>query len=297
MSAVLLRPMRPDDVAAVEQLSAETFHRLDLRTRPPDAPAGPRREGAASERWRRRCAHLVEHDPGGCWVAADDRGELVGVATSLRRESMWFLSTYAVLPHAQGRGIGKALLAAALTYGEGCLRAMLSSSSDPRAVRRYRLAGFSLHPHMLLAGTVRREALPVPEHVRQGGPTDLELADSVDRRTRGAGHGVDHQLMHATMPMLVVDRTSGSGYCYVEEGGGAPYLLAATNRRTAARLLWAALGTSPVDAPVVVPYVTAEQQWALDTGLAAGLEVHQYGYLGLRHMRPPATYLPSGHFL
>ena len=102
--------------------------------------------------------------------------------------------------------------------------------------------------------------------------------------------------MYATMPMLVVDRASGSGYCYVDEGG-RPYLLAATNRRTAARLLWAALGTSPVDSSVVVPHVTSEQQWALDVGLAAGLEVHQDGYLGLRHMRPPATYLPSGHFL
>lgn len=288
--------MRLDDVAAVEQLTAEAFYQLDLRIAPPNLPPARRREGAVSERWRHRCAHLVEHDPGGCWVATDDEGELVGAAASIRRESMWALSTYAVLPRAQGHGIGKALLGAALSYGEGCLRGMVSSSGDTRAVRRYRAAGFVLHPLMLLAGTVRREALPVPEHVREGGAGDLDLADSVDRRTRGAGHGVDHTHMVATMPMLVVDRSSGSGYCYLEQGG-RPYLLAATNRRTAARLLWAALAASPVGGPVIVPHVTAEQQWALDIGLAAGLEVHQYGFLALRHMRPPASYLPSGHFL
>ena len=296
MSVVLLRPMRPDDVPAVEQLTGEAFYQVDLHKAPPGLPPARRREGEASQRWRRRCAHLVAHDPGGCWVAADDEGELLGAVASIRRESMWFLSTYAVLPPAQGRGIGKALLAAALGYGEGCLRGMVVASPDTRAVRRYRHAGFVLHPHMLLAGTVRRAALPVPENVREGGSADLDLADSVDRRTRGAGHGVDHPFMLASMPMLVVDRSSGSGYCYVEQGG-RPYVLAATSRRTAARLLWAALATSQVDGHVVVPNITAEQQWALDVGLAAGLDVHQYGYLAVRHMRPPPTYLPSGHFL
>ena len=103
VSLVLLRPMRLDDVAAVQQVTAEAFYQLDLRTAPPNLPPAKRREGEVSERWRRRCAHLVEHDPGGCWVAVDDAGELVGAATSLRRESMWFLSTYAVLPRAHSQ--------------------------------------------------------------------------------------------------------------------------------------------------------------------------------------------------
>ena len=73
---------------------------------------------------------------------------------------MWVLATYVVRPDAQGQGIGKALLAAALHHGRGCLRGMLASSADPKAARRYRQAGFSLHPQMTLSGTVDRSAIP-----------------------------------------------------------------------------------------------------------------------------------------
>jgi len=287
--------MRPDDVAAVEQVTDAAYQQVERRTRLPDDPPTRGRGRVASQQWRAKCAHLVEHDPGGCWVALDGAGALVGAALSIRRESLWVLSAFAVLPSAQNQGVGKALLAAALRYGEGCLRGMLASSADPRAVRLYREAGFTIHPSMRLSGTVRREALPVPEHVREGGRADLDLADSVDRRTRGAAHGVDHRLLLDTMAMLVVDRPTGSGYCYVGEAG--PYLLAASNRRTATRLLWAALAASTVGGLVEVPRVTVENQWALDTGLAAGLSVRQAGYLALRHTRPPAAYLPSGTFL
>ena len=69
---------------------------------------------------------------------------------------MWILASYAVRPGLQGQGIGKALLAAALHHGRGCLRGMLSASADPKAIRRYRAAGFSLHPQMHLTGKVDR---------------------------------------------------------------------------------------------------------------------------------------------
>ncbi len=80
---------------------------------------------------------------------------MVGMATSFVRDKTWCLATYAVRPDQQSRGIGKQLLAAALHHGRGCLRGMLSASSDPSAVRRYRQAGFSLHPQMFLTGTAR----------------------------------------------------------------------------------------------------------------------------------------------
>ena len=83
------------------------------------------------------------------------------MATSFRRETLWCLATYAVRPGRQGQGIGKPLLAAALHHGRACTRGMLSASSDPRAVRIYRQAGFDLHPQMYLTGTVDRSAIPV----------------------------------------------------------------------------------------------------------------------------------------
>jgi len=243
--------------------------------------------------WIERTRHLVRNDPDGCWVAEDDSG-IVGIATSLRRETLWCLATYAVLPARQGQGIGKPLLAAAMTHGRGCTRAMLSASSDAKAVRIYRQAGFDLHPQMYLSGTVDRAAIPVVEKVRGGTTADVELMDSLDRGARGAGHGVDHELMLRTWPLLVSDSSTGTGYAYLDERGRLG-LLAASNRRTATRLLWAALAEGPDQASV--PHVTAANQWVLDVGFAVRLELHQEGYLGVRGMKPPAPYVHNGALL
>jgi GNAT superfamily N-acetyltransferase len=241
--------------------------------------------------WIRRTEHFVRHDPGGCWVV-EDGGEMVAMVTSFRRETLWGLATYAVRPGRQGQGLGKPLLAAALQHGQACTRGMLSASSDPRAARVYRQAGFDLHPQMYLTGTVDRSALPTIEKVRDG--SDVDLMDSLDRAARGAGHGVDHELMLSTWRLLVSDTTTGSGYAYVNERGQLA-LLAASNRRTATRLLWAALAEAPER--VTVSHVTAANQWVLDVGLAARLELHQEGYLGLRGMKPPAPYVHNGALL
>lgn len=293
LAPVLIRPMRHDDVDVAERVTSEAFLELERRTRPVDTGPPPGRSPVRADQWRRRMHHLIDHDPGGCWVAED--GRPVGLAASLRREGLWGLSSYAVLPSVQGSGAGKALLEAALTYSQGCLRGIICSSPDPRAVRRYRLAGFTIHPAMVFRGTVDRTALPVVDRVRDGTRSDIDLCDSVDRQTRGYGHGVDHELMVETLRLVVVDRSTGSGYCYISPGGGA-HLLAATNRRTATQLLWEALAASGTD-PVERGDVTAAQQWAVDVALAAGLRVFNEGYLALRSMNPPAPYIPSPHFL
>lgn len=283
------------DVPAVEVLTDKSFYSLEVATRPANWPAPETRDAARSELWRARATHLVRHDAPGCWVCEDEHG-LTGVAMSVRRELFWGLSSYGVHPTAQSQGIGKELLKAALRYSEGCLRGMICSSHDPRAARRYRLAGFTLHPAMVLWGHIDRAALPVVEHVRDGTPGDFDLMDSVDRRTRGGAHGVDHQIMFRQYALQVIDDSTGSGYCYLYPKGG-PYLLAATNRRTAQRLLWSALAAAPKAQPVSFHNLTAAQEWAIDVGLAAGMEIHGRGYVALRHMRPPMPYIPSGHFL
>jgi hypothetical protein len=239
--------------------------------------------------------HLVRHDPGGCWVAEDRHGTL-GTALSLRRDLTWILAAFAVRPGLQGRGVGRQLLDAAMTYGAGCLRAMLAAGDDPAALRRYRLAGFELHPMMALAGPVPREVLPVVDRVREGSAGDVDLMDSVDRRVRDAAHGVDHEVLLATHRLLVVDRPTGSGYAYVEPGGG-PALLGATSRRIAADLLWETLAQSEPGRPVSIRRVTAANQWALDVGLSCRMELSSQGYLGVQQLRPPAPYLPSGALL
>ena len=260
-----------------------------------DVPAAERLDDGFYDLDRRRTEHILRHDPGGCWVAEDGTG-LLGAAISLKRDLTWVLSSFAVRPGVQGRGIGKQLLAAAMAHGRGCLRGMLAASPDPKAARRCRLAGFSLHPTMSLTGCVDRGLLPVVDRVREGSTGDVDLMDSIDRRVRDAAHGVDHELMAATYRLVVVDRSTGSGYAYIEPGGG-PHLLAATNRRTATDLLWETLAASTPGQPCTIAHVTPQNEWAVDVGLAARMDLQPSGYLALQGLRPPAPYLPSGHFL
>lgn len=287
MTDVRIRPMTADDVVAAERVTAVGFHELDtrmFRRAWPDPQLRPPERGLS---WIARTEHLVATDPGGCWVAEDETG-MLGVVVSFVREKMWLLASYAVVPGAQGLGLGRALLAPALEHGKGSLRGMLNASNDPKAVRRYHEAGFTLFPQMFLRGTPDRSQIPVVDRVREGTEGDFDLMDSVDRQTRGAAHGVDHQVLIRQHRLVVSESPTGHGYAYLDDGTA---LLAATDRRTAARLLWEAIASSD---DVLVGHITPENDWAVDIGLAARLELDQAGYLALRHMRPPKPYLAHG---
>ena len=290
-----IRPMRVEDAAEAERLSGESYHALDVATRTVDQPPPSPRTPARAAAWQARTEHLLATDPGGSWVA--ERGsEMVGFATSFKRELMWILAAFAVRPGMQGWGVGRALLEPALDYGRGCLRGMLNASDDPKATRRYRAAGFTLHPQMYLRGVVDRSVLPIVEHVREGTLGDVDLMDSIDRRTRGAAHGPDHAALQQALRLVIMDRPSGSGYAYVHTDG-SPVLLAATDRRSASTLAWEALAASTPGQPAVIAHVTAANEWAVDVGMAARLDLHQRGYLAVRHMNPPTPYLPHGALL
>ncbi|WBB59828.1 GNAT family N-acetyltransferase [Streptomyces sp. WMMC500] len=240
--------------------------------------------------------HLARTDPSGCWLAMDDSGRPVGAALSTRREGTWGLSLLVVAPEAQGKGLGKALLARTLAYGSGCLRGLICGSRHPHAARAYRAAGFTLHPAMRLRGTVDHAGLEPPTGaVIEGGPGQRDLMDSVDRRLRGGAHGPDHTELLRHYQCIVSDDLAGSGYAYLRDG--RVELLAATSRRIAARLLTAALLSLQPGATARVADLTADQEWAVDVGLAAGLELTTAGYVCVRGMRPPAPYIPSALFL
>lgn len=287
--------MTADDVPDAERVSGAAFLELAAATRTREDPEPEARSAAGAAAWQLRTRHVLHTDPHGCWVA-EDEGRMVGFATSYRRDLTWILATFAVLPGRQGRGIGTQLLGAALTHSHGCLRGMFAASDDPAAYRRYRLAGFTMHPQLLLRGIVDRAALPVVEHVRDGTPGDFELMDSIDRQVRDAAHGIDHPVLAGLYRLLVTDRSTGSGYAYVDDRGQIA-LLAATNRRTAARLLWEAMAATPADEPIELSHVTAHNDWAIDVGLAVRLSVTTAGHLALRGMKPPVPYVHHGTFL
>jgi GNAT superfamily N-acetyltransferase len=275
--------MRDTDVPAAESVTGLAFRPAKNSTRSPEAASA----------WEHKATHLLRTDPDGCWVA-DDGDAVIGVAMSTRRDLMWVLATYAVMPGHQGKGVGAALLDAAIGYGAGCLRGFICALPDPKALRRYRLAGFRPHPTMRLTGAVDRSAMPIIDGVRDGTDADHDLADSVDRRIRGAAHGPDHAELARDATLLVCDLFTGSGYAYVNDS--SVKVLAATNRAVAQRLLWAALARMPAGAQATVRYLTSDQDWAIDVGLAAGLNIEPDGFLALRHMRPPSPYIPSPQF-
>lgn len=296
---MLLRPAQDteEDAEAVRQLAEASFAALHAEHGEAEhaEPSGP--DSETSVRRRTKARHLLRTAPGGSWLASDAAGRPVGAAQSLIREGTWALALLVVLPEAQGRGVGTALLERTLQYGRACLRGMIASTSDPRAGRAYRKAGFELHPAMRLDGTVDPARLADPDGPAVVGSTaHRDLMDSVDRRLRGGAHGADHEHLLRHCRVFVADDLAGSGYCYLT-GEGRVELLAATSRRIATRLLTTALLSLPEGAQAQMRFLTADQQWALDVGLAAGLGLRTSGYLCLRGMRPPTPYVPSGSFL
>ncbi|WP_411107963.1 GNAT family N-acetyltransferase [Streptomyces sp. c-19] len=301
MDPVRVRPMREDDLASAERASAATFFEAESSTRRVNDPQVEPRSAAASKQWIDRMRFFLDVDPGGCWVAVQDGaggvvpgpGEVVGFAISQNRGPLWFLATYGVLPSHRAQGIGRRLLDAVLDHAEG-RQGIFVSSVHAGATRRYRLAGFSLHPAMRMVGTVDRSTLPAIDGLREGLADDFEWMDRLDRDLRVAGHGPDHGYMLDTLRLVVTRDRRKPGYVYLDDRGQAS-LLAAVDPETASGLLWEALASSR--GSTLVNCVTTPNDWALDVGLAARLDIGQEGYIAVRGMDVPAPYLASGHFL
>jgi ribosomal protein S18 acetylase RimI-like enzyme len=284
------RPMMAADADGVYRTSSEALpataeERQQVMSRSAEE-VGRRKE---------RYLHFLKHDPEGAWVAVDgDR--VVGVALAIVREGVWVLSLFAVAGNYRNEGIGRELLDRALLYAEGCRGAMIASSTNPAAMRRYALAGFALQPTLMAGGKVRRESLPAGLKAREGTEADLERAAGIDRTVRGAPHGPDLEFMLQTgSRLLVADGPEGNGYAVVWEG--SPALLAATTPETATDLLWSCLAESK-DADIEVHWITSAQNWALPVVLKAGLSLSPAGPICTRGELGPLTpYLPSGPFL
>ena len=48
---------------------------------------------------------------------------------------------------------------------------------------------------------------------------------------------------------------------------------------------------------MTVGHLTAANDWAVEVGMAARLDLHQSGYLALRGMKPPSPYVHHGTLL
>ncbi|HEY7173881.1 MAG TPA: GNAT family N-acetyltransferase, partial [Micromonosporaceae bacterium] len=195
-----------------------------------------------------------------------------------------------LVPGYQGRGIGRRLLERALDYGAGTTGKLLHSSMDPQAMRTYQRAGFALEPTLDATGPVRRSALPSSADVRVGESSDLDFAAQVDRLMRGSAHGPDLELLFAAgARLLIIDRGRRRGYALIDT---VPRIVAATDEPTARTLLWTALAESSAD-EVSVAVLRANQQWAIDVAVHAGLRLAPGGPLcSMGSTGPMTPYLP-----
>lgn len=290
---VIVRPLTDADIEPARQVQIAAFTGNDETRGRPTPPV----TAARAQRQRARLTHFLTHDPAGSWVAEAD-GAVVGVALALRRGDLWGLSLLVVSPPVQSRGVGRRLLTASLRYADGARRAVILSSQDPRAMRRYAKAGFDLHPQVAAGGCVRSAALPgARSRVREGTPGDAALADAVDEVVRGAPRGSDHDRLVDAFARYVVDDADGRGYAYVHVDGEV-VALAATDEATAAALLWRCLAHAhEAGKDAVIEHIAGNQQWAVRTAVAAGLVLRPDGPVFWRGGAPPPSYLPSGAFL
>ena len=291
---VTIRPMATADVPEAREVSWSALREAGTRygwELPPLTDA-LRARGEAQFR------HLLATDPDGLAVAEAD-GRVVGVGQAIRRGPLWFLCLLTVAPSAQAGGIGRRLLETVSATRAGASLGAICATADPKALRRYRQAGFDLHPGYEAKGTLDRSLLPAVRDVREGSfADDRDLVESVVTGLRGAGHGPDLDLWSAGGPRLLVnDGPSGRGYAVVGEGG--PVVLGASSPDAATRLLWACLAESTAD-EVHASWITAGQQWAIDVVLGARLtlrpsgSVCRAGALAGGTVPPWSPYLPSG---
>jgi len=132
-----IRKVRPEDLEEVWRVHVAASNDLMVRrgrpaARPPDTPVASDSRAALAS------------DPDGYFCAVEE-GQIRGMVSALVRGRVWYLSMFFVLPGNQGRGLGRALLQRALSYGEArgveirCTWATL----DPRAQARYVMAGMA----------------------------------------------------------------------------------------------------------------------------------------------------------
>ena len=171
---------------------------------------------------------------------------------------------------------------------------MIGASPDPRALRRYSRAGFELYPAYSAEGVPDLKEAPTGLGVREGDwERDRELFETLVALRRGEPYGPDLDFLRLPRLEDVRPRWSGAGLravCLLRRGK-AP-MVAAASETAAGRVLWAGIAEARED--VALPYVTGNQQWAVEIAVAARLTLKLGDTLCVKGMLCPAPYLATG---
>ena len=284
-----VRPMTRGDIKGAMTV-------IDAASASEDGSNQPRTPPSPEQLAARHRAHgrFVERDPAGAWVAVSDDDQVLGVAESIRRGDFWGLSMLFIHPEFQSRGVGRQLLDAALGYAAGARRRMIQSSTDPRAMRRYALAGLAMHPAAVVSGAPDRRAIPAGLVGREGNVDDLELVEEVEVHLgRSRTEDVAFVLGEERVQLEVVDQGIGRrGWALWHPG--RLFMLGATDEDTAVSLLWRYLAGEEGDA--VADGLTSNQDWAFSVAHAARLTLRVGGAMFVDGMAIPGPWIPSGWY-
>jgi len=286
---VTLRAMTDADVPDVVTLWDHAFQAMHARLDLPLSPATPVDVG----RLQNRIRHLRGIDPEGSWVAEED-GAIVGLSQSLVRDGYWVLSLLATAPDFQGHGIGRELIERSLAIADRDGPGTIQASRDPAALALYTSSGFDLHPVVQAEGMVRPGSMHPDPRVHEADSDAIELVDAIDRAVRNSSRGEDIRAMmrEPGLRLLLVD---DRGYAVVTDD--RTVTLGAVDEEAATALLETFLAGVPVDQRVRVMWLTAKQQWAIRTLVAAGVTLDVQGAVMVRGMPGlPVTYIPSGGY-
>ena len=284
MRDVDIRPMRDEDVVDADRVCLEVLFSQYMGAEP---------EPVRAARQHARIRHLVETDPGGCWVAEHD-GRVEGVALSLIREGIWGFSLFGVAEALQGRGVGRELFARCWEYGAVARGRLILSSENPPAIATYARTGLAIRPCVAAAGIPDLERAPDLDGVEDAGEAGIPIADAIGCELCGAGHGRDLlvAMAHGARLLVYEDRAFGLAR------GGTAGLLGARDEEAAQRVLWGAFLTAGPGATVGVDFLTAGQDWALLVCLDARLPLSPDGPMFAGGaLGPLAPYIPSGAYL
>jgi GNAT superfamily N-acetyltransferase len=300
-----IRPARPEELPTCAEIWRESLNdyivKLNQHPIPDDLT-----------RIIRLYRHLAETDPERFVVALDlegtaaegegseaaDSGRIVGFASAVQRDWLWFLSMCFIRPAAQGRGIGRALLGDILPpAGSGAILATATDSAQPISNALY--SRYGIVPRMPLfsiSGYVTApDSLPsLPQGIQvvpfetivtnaAGGAGHRELAETVgalDRELLGVDHPQDHRFLrtegrHGFLYRDGSGTTLGYGYAW-ETGRIGP--LAVRDRELVGPVLGHLLRAVPARGAQAV-WVPGAAGAAVRTLLDAGLRFEDFPIL------------------
>lgn len=163
---------------------------------------------------------LLQHVLGTGAVFVAEESAPVGFSSAVVRDGVWYLAQLWVLPEHHGRGVGAALIDAALEWGTGAGAFTVVSSQHPSAETLYmRRSMFPVWTQLELRGP-RTNPPSMPDGISDLSGEDQGWVDRLERETRGAARPEDHSFFRSEARGLALRRHGKpAGYVYVWPDG------------------------------------------------------------------------------